>query len=128
MKGLTPLINYNSITLDNNLIKFVDNIRYLGFLLTFNMCNKSDIVAQRNRFYNVFNMIFRKFYNTKLDVFLLLFKSYCIQFYGSELWCGTYRSVTALKQFAIGYHKSIKKILNVPDWESNHLVCEVINA
>ena len=93
MKGLIPLTNCNSITLDNNIIHFVDNIKYLGFWLTFNMCNKSDIVAQRNRFYNVFNMILRKFYTTKLDVFLLLFKSYCIQFYGCELWCGTYRIV-----------------------------------
>ena len=30
-----------------------------------------------------------------------------------------------MNQFAIGYHKSVKKILNVPYWESNHLVCEV---
>ena len=58
MEGITLLISCNSITLDNNVIQFVSDIKYFGFLLTFNMCNKPEIVAQRNRFYNVIIYIY----------------------------------------------------------------------
>ena len=125
MNGLIPLIDCNNVTLNQKIIKFVSEIRYLGFMLSFNMCNKSDIVFRRNKFYNSFNTILRKFYDTSLDVFLNIFKSYCFQFYGCELWYGKFRSATALRQFAVGYHRSIKKVFNVPDRESNHLVCEI---
>ena len=44
-------------------------------------------------------MILRKFYIKKLGVFLIFSKNDGIRFYGSELWCSTYR-ITAMKQFA----------------------------
>ena len=53
---------------------------------------------------------------------LYLFKQYCLQWYGTELWIGNNKS--AYKQFEIGYHKAIKKILKVSTHESNHYVCQ----
>ena len=29
-----------------------------------------------------------------------------------------------MNQFSVGFHKALKKILNVPNFYSNHLVCE----
>ena len=55
---------------------------------------------------------------------LFLFKQYCLQFYGSELWFGSRASKQALKQFGIGYHKAVKKILSVSMHESNHFACQ----
>ena len=30
-----------------------------------------------------------------------------------------------MKQFAVGYHKAIKKIVKLKYWESNHLACKM---
>ena len=84
-----------------------------------------DIKRERNRFYNCFNSILRKFNNTDFNVFLTLFKSYCIQFYGSTLWFNNFNCKTVLNQFAIGFHKALKKILGVGWGVSNHYVCSI---
>ena len=47
-----------------------------------------------------------------------------MQFYGAELWFGDPRSKGALKQFAVGYHKAIKKLLGLSYHESNHYACQ----
>ena len=72
----------------------------------------------------VFICVLRKFSFTGKEVLLYLFKQYCLQFYGCELWIDSYRSLSALKQFSVGYHKAIKKIINVSYHESNHYACQ----
>ena len=47
-----------------------------------------------------------------------------MQLYGAELWFGEVKSKTALKQFAVGYHKAIKKLIGVSYHESNHYACQ----
>ena len=44
--------------------------------------------------------------------------------YGSELWFGPLKSKLPLRQFGIGYHKAIKKILQLSMHESNHFACQ----
>ena len=53
MYNLKPLINRRNLTINGKIIKFVDQLKYLGFLLTHNLNNKPDIVNRRNKFYNV---------------------------------------------------------------------------
>ena len=66
----------------------------------------------------------RKFSFTDNKVKLFLFKQYCLQFYGPELWFGCNKSLTAGHQFAVGYHKAIKKLLGLSYHESNHYACQ----
>ena len=40
------------------------------------------------------------------------------------MWYNNFSCSLIIKQFANGYHSAIKRILKVPKWESNHLVCE----
>ena len=40
------------------------------------------------------------------------------------MWCYNARAQAFLKQFAVGYHKAIKKILNLSYHESNHYACQ----
>ena len=47
-----------------------------------------------------------------------------MQIYGSELWFGGTGSISAMKQFAVGYHKAIKKMLGLSYRESNHYACQ----
>ena len=103
-------------------IEFVEEVKYLGFLMNSQLSNKFDILRERNRFYNTFNTILRKFYFVNTNIFLFLFKTYCLQFCGASLWCGVSGSKTVLKQFSVGFHKAIKKILKVPWRASTKLI------
>ena len=102
----------------------IQSIKYLGFYITCNLSNEEDITIKRNKFYSEFNQILRKFHSVDQNIKLFLFKQYCLQFYGAELWFGEVKSRTALKQFAIGYHKAIKKLIGVSYHESNHYACQ----
>ena len=47
--------------------------------------------------------------------------------YGGELWFGPSKSQMVFRQFAVGYHKAIKKLLNLSSHESNHYACQESN-
>ena len=55
---------------------------------------------------------------------LYLFKSYCLQIYGADLWLDYKGALGVLKQFAVGYHGAIKKLLGLSSHESNHYACQ----
>ena len=112
------------LILDGHSIHFVTAFKYLGYMITHNFNDDEDIARVKSKFYAEFNSVLRKFSFTGKDVKLFLFKQYCLQFYGSELWFGSRASKQALKQFGIGYHKAVKKILSVSMHESNHFVCQ----
>ena len=114
-------INFNigEIALQN-----VDSFKYLGYIIKSNMSNSDDIDRARNRFYQEFNAIIRKFSFANISVKLFLFSQYCLQFYGTELWFFNKQSKSNLKQFSIGYHKAIKKIQGLSYHESNHYACQ----
>ena len=116
----------NNFRIGNDLLQNVNEVVYLGFNITSNMCNNKDIIRERNKFYNRFNSILRKFYSVNLDVFLVLFKSFCFSFYGCELWFRNFNCKLVLKSFSVGFHKSVKKIIGVPWCESNYVVCEAL--
>merc|ERR1712002_323303 len=84
----------------------------------------SDINSKMRKFYSEFNQILRKFNNLDVNTKLFLFKQYCLQIYGSELWFGPNYSSSSIKQFAIAYHKGIKKILRLSYHESYHYACQ----
>ena len=113
-----------SFTLEGEPIQFVTTFKYLGSIIQNDLRDNEDIDNTRNKFYKEFNCLLRKFHFVGKDVLLYLFKQYCLQLYGAELWIRDNKSVRNLKQFAIGYHKAIKKILKVSTHESNHYVCQ----
>ena len=105
-------------------IKYVDSFKYLGFYIQSNMRDTEDIVNTRGKFYRDFNCILRKFAYVDKDVLLYFFRQYCLQLYSAELWLDSKSASGALKQFGIGYHKAVKKILNLSTHESNHYACQ----
>ena len=84
-------------------MKISNEVKYLGFNLMANLCNKKDVVRERNRFYNSFNSILRKFYSVDLDIFMVLMIYFCFNFFGIELWARD------LNYSSIGCHKTLKK-------------------
>ena len=110
--------------ISNQAVCQVYSIKYLGFYVSCNLCNDEDVNIKRNKFYSEFNQILRKFHSIDENIKLFLFKQFCLQVYGAELWFGENKSKRALKQFAIGYHKAIKKLICVSYHESNHYACQ----
>lgn len=106
-------------------LEVVHECRYLGFVIDCNLHNDKDIIRCRNKFYNEFNCLLRKFSSVSCNVFSKLFQSYCMSFYGSELWFCNKKCYVPLKQFAIGFHKAIKKMMKLRYWESNHKACHL---
>ena len=105
-------------------LQIVDSFKYLGFIVNSKMHNTDDIDRARNKFYQEFNVILRKFSFADKRVKLFLFSQYCLQLYGAELWFYNKNAKSNLKQFSVGYHKAIKKILGLSYHESNHYACQ----
>ena len=116
-----------SFKINGQLIECVNSIKYLGFIITSNLNITEDINRVKSKFYIDFNSILRKFSFTDTKVKLFLFKQYCLQFYGCELWFGCSMPSQAIRQFEIGFHKAIKKLLCLSTNESNHYACQEAN-
>ena len=69
----------------NNCIDEVKDVRYLGYIITNDLTNDSDIDRALKKFYIEFNQILRKFHFTEKSIKIFLFKQYCMQMYGAEL-------------------------------------------
>ena len=116
-----------NIFINGKKLNFVKETKYLGFQIDESLSNLSDIIRVRNKFYSSFNMLLRKFHYITVDAFIVLFKSICLQFYGSELWFNNLKCLTALRKFGVGFHKAVKKIIGCPFYFSNHEMCYNLN-
>ena len=119
-KNVEYRVSVNGVTISN-----VSEIKYLGFLIGFNLCNGLDIDRCCRSFLGQFNSLIRKFNKTDSTVFLHLFKSYCSSFYGIDQWHNYFKGCKKqFKHLKVAYHKSLKKIFHLRYYESNHDVCE----
>jgi hypothetical protein len=114
------------ITMEGENIKFVNEYNYLGFIVNSDMTCNDDVILKRNKFYSSFNILLRKFHFLDINAFMVLFHAHCLQFYGSELWLEESFKKSNMKKFAIGFHKSLKKIVKLPYYVSNHFVCDLL--
>ena len=114
----------NDMQIENDPIEQVNTFKYLGFEISNDLNEVNDIKRAMRKFYCQFNGILRKFSSVDVNVKLYLFKTYCVQIYGSDMWLNNRGSSSVLKQFSVGYHKAIKRILGLSTHESNHFVCQ----
>ena len=124
-KNGAPFLNNNGIKINDTFLKFEKETKYLGYCIQYNMIIKNDVNREKSKFYKQFNSMLRKFNSSDISVKLRLFNTYCLQLYGSSFWTNDYKCKVILKQFAVAYHKAIKRILNVSYGESNHFVCSL---
>ncbi len=117
-------LNSPEFFISGNKLKIVKSIKYLGVVLTNDLSNKEDIRRCELSFLKQFYCIFRKFHFVDRNVFSFLFRSYCMSFYGCELWDNTLHAACDYNSFAVNYHKSIKKFMKVPWRYGNHDICE----
>ena len=117
-------VSFGLILINGIPLERVETFKYLGFILNDTLSNVDDICRVRNKFYSNFNSLLRKFHIADTRVKLFLFRQFCLQFYGIEMWIQNHKAANAIKQFEIGYHKAIKKLLGFSYHESNHYSCQ----
>ena len=121
------LKSISSFEINGQSFEVVKSIKYLGYIISDQMDYIEDINRVKSKFYAEFNVLLRNFSFADSDIKVFLFKHYCTQFYGSELWYSLNRPTQQLRCFAIGYHKAVKKLLGVSMHESNHFACQETN-
>ena len=90
--------DYANVYLSGNHIDFVQEVKYLGVLLSSSMKTSIDVSHQTRKFYAQANMLLRNFRYCGREVKFMLFKSFCTNMYCCPLWFNsTSSSIKKLK-------------------------------
>jgi len=83
----------------NNLdLKYVDEFKYLGHIISNNERDDNDVLREVRAMFTRTNILARRFSSCSVSVKTVLFRSYCICFYGMELWkCYNLSTVNRLR-------------------------------
>ena len=102
-----------SFALGKHGIPAVDKCKYLGIIVSETNRFKKAI----SKYYANANILLRKFSYCSLDVKCCMFKSYCATMYCSSIWFD--RTVTAMKKLKIAYNNGLRRLLNLPKYNSD---------
>ena len=80
------IYEFPTVTLQNDMLQFVNEFCYLGHTLTSNMSSDTDIEQQRRKLCARGNALIRNFRFCEVSTKIQLFSSYCSSIYGSSLW------------------------------------------
>jgi hypothetical protein len=100
-----------SMYMNGNVLKWVEEHKYLGFIMTSNKSDKKDINRQLRYIYARGNILFRNFYHCHADTKLLLFKSYCYNLYCCQLW--THYSQQHFNKVKVAYNNVFRHLFNI---------------
>ena len=118
--------NPEILKVGNDDIEVVNDYRYLGHILNFNLNDEADIKLRLNDFYGKFNSVFRNFKYVSVETFMFLFQAYCLPDYGLSLWnAASILNKSIFKTMETAFSNSIKKILGVPLYASNHVSADI---
>jgi len=67
-------------------VHFVSDFKYLGFQLSVNQSDDADVMREISAMFTRTNILIRHFSKCSVDVKTVLFRSYCLSFYGTALW------------------------------------------
>ena len=79
-------LNQPSFTLCDIKLQYVNNYKYLGYIISDSFNDQDDIKRQIRSIYIKCNMLSIKFYMCSVEVKTKLFQAYCTNFYCSQLW------------------------------------------
>ena len=115
-----------SVILDGDNLDVVEAYKYLGHYIDGTLNDNRDIEHKLMKFHASTNSVLRNFKNVDLDTLLFLFTSYCKPMYGLTLWnnkASFNRSI--FKSFNIAFNNSLKRIIGVPLYSSNHVTADI---
>ena len=101
------------IYLNDKLIKFKADHKYLGMIITDNSCDDLDIYQQVKATYARGNTLISRFRQCEDNVKIKLFKSFCSNFYGCNLWVHYHKC--AINKIVSAYGKMFRLFFNISD-------------
>ena len=104
------------IFINDDEIKYVEQFKYLGHIITSDFTDDLDIERETRNLYIRGNTIARKFGFLSVEVKCALFKAYCYCLYTGSLWA-KYRMST-MNKLRVAYNNVFRKLLRVPQWHS----------
>ena len=110
-----------SVMLDGSAIEFVNEIKYLGFMLTSNGTDNAHVANQYRSLCVRANMVMRNFSNVTDDVKRLLFQSFCTSLYCISLLFNVRQS--DLKTLKVCYNNCLRRFFNIGRFTSVSQTC-----
>ena len=107
-----------TISLGGNALSWVNNFKYLGHVLDTKLGDSGDINRKKRSLYYSVNMLCALVRHASSDILMKLFRSYCMNFYGCELW-NTANERKVFCQLCVAYHSCVKKLVRVPKSSRN---------
>ena len=93
-----------SVRLDNNILEYISQTKFLGFIFNTNAQDDEEMLRQMRTLYIRSNKLIRTFHYCSTDVKLELFKSYCTSFYCCYLWTAYKKSTFDRLRVAFNTH------------------------
>lgn len=97
---------FPAFTLDGCQLSVVRKCKYLGHFISVDDDDNADILYQRGLLFARTNYLLRKFAKCSISVKVCLFKSYCLNVYGMQVW--NCYNATVFKKLEAAYVKCIK--------------------
>ena len=112
-----------SVFLDNIALEQVNHCKYLGVILSGNGDLGLDVDRVTVSFLKQFYSMYGKFKFCEKNVLYHLFRTFTSSFYGIEVWAEKLKGAQ-LHKISVAYHKAIKIICGLNQWDSNHVACD----
>ena len=111
-KAITGSVLNLRVRLGNEELRFVEEFRYLGHVMTANCQDVNDVRKQFIRQNAVGNMLVIKFSFAPIEANIQLFKSYCYPIYGCALWRHSYPN--SIRKLTVSYGDTVKRHIYIP--------------
>ena len=106
MKNVYPPL----YTLNGEVIKEVDSVRYLGHIISNDGKDDKYIMRQCQQLYARGNVLLRKFHMCSMDVKVKLFNTYCSPMYTAQLWW----NLQHFQRLNVCYNNILRRLLRRP--------------
>ena len=104
-------------------LKYVHIQKYLGFIMNEHLLDNDDIKRQLRCTYTRGNMIISKFRHCSNDVKAKLFKAYCTNFYGINLWSNF--SNDTMRKLVVAYKRIFRNTMHIDQQKTTQQMLEV---
>ena len=109
-------IPYFPVALSGGPLQFVDHVKYLGHIISSDLCDSADMERAKRAIYARGNSLVRRFGACSEEVKISLFRSYMTPIYCCHLWASyTQRQLSAVKT---AYNCIFRKLFNISRYES----------
>ena len=117
----------DEIEVTGSRIKRVEQINYVGKVLSDNSSIAGDVDSCCDSLLRQFNGLYHKFKFLDMNILHFLFISCCMSLYGIEMWYDKLKSQKQYKRISVTYHRAIKQMCGMQFWDNIHVACDKLN-